>query len=445
MKDLYTFDYSVPRALETYEQVRAAYARIFAELKLPVLVAQASSGDMGGDLSHEYHLPALAGEDDVITCNACGYVTNVEVVEPRRPEVLAEQESPLPVSVWRGVSKDRRKLVNVWYPSADTDRNTGERRCYELEDVNIYAVKDIVPDLDAGVANPLPFWTAALEGADGTPSAAGKDRIEVINIVDGRLPPSITQRLQRPDGVFPILPPKVGQDVRPSSFTSSIASPGDHESHPWNFLSMKTGDRCPKCATGTLAVQRAIELGHTFHLGTRYSTPLAANVTGPASIVGAGEDAGAAADKAPAGAADVSVTVPMQMGCHGIGVSRVLAAAAAHLSDARGLNWPRVIAPYEAVVVCTPQHLPDGEAVYDALAAGGVDAVLDDRAASASESGLPFKMKDADLLGYPVLVVLGRAWRERGRCEVQCRRLGVREELALGELAGRVGELLDQL
>ncbi|MDA4133855.1 MAG: hypothetical protein OK454_12140, partial [Thaumarchaeota archaeon] len=177
MKDLYTFDYSVPRALDTYEQVRAAYARIFAELKLPVLVAQASSGDMGGDLSHEYHLPAAAGEDEVITCDACGYVTNVEVVEPRRPEVLAEQqEPPLPVSVWRGVSKDRRKLVNVWYPSADTDHKTGESRSYEPEDVNIYAVKDIVPDLDASVANPLPFWTAALEG-----EADKEDRIEVIN------------------------------------------------------------------------------------------------------------------------------------------------------------------------------------------------------------------------------------------------------------------------
>lgn len=132
----------------------------------------------------------------------------------------------------------------------------------------------------------------------------------------------------------------------------------------------------------------------------------------------------------------------MQMGCHGIGISRIIGAVASLLSDSRGLNWPRVIAPFEAVVLSAAKgEEGDAVGVYDALRKGDVDVVLDDRA----DKGLGWKLRDADLIGYPVVIVLGRGWRERGEVEVQCRRLGVKRDIRLSEVQGEVERLLAQL
>lgn len=129
------------------------------------------------------------------------------------------------------------------------------------------------------------------------------------------------------------------------------------------------------------------------------------------------------------------------MGCHGIGVSRLIAAIASLLADAKGLQWPRVVAPFEVAVLLGPGASSEGDAerVYDEVATEA-DAVLDDRG-----KGLGWKLKDADLIGYPVVVVLGRGWKEKGVVEVQCRRLGVRREVEVSELRAEVGGLLAQL
>ena len=145
------------------------------------------------------------------------------------------------------------------------------------------------------------------------------------------------------------------------------------------------------------------------------------------------------------------------MGCHGIGVSRLIGAVAAVMSDATGLNWPRAIAPFEVVVVATKELEDDAVKVYDSLASGGgvrggdtstfssssprFDALIDDR-----ERSLMWKLRDADTVGYPVIIVLGRAWKSDRKCEVQCRRLGkLRTEVAFEELPGFVGSLLQKL
>ncbi|EFX06114.1 prolyl-tRNA synthetase [Grosmannia clavigera kw1407] len=294
MKDLYTFDTTVEAALATYEQVRAAYAAIFAELRVPVRVARASSGDMGGDLSHEYHLAASLGEDDVASCRACGFAGNTEITH-------------------------------------------------------------------------------------------------------------------------------IGPDSRPA----------------------RSGDDCPDCgAAGSLQVERAIELGHTFYLGTRYSEPLNVRVQGDQNT--------------PA-----TSTITPLMGCYGIGISRILGAVADHLADPTGLRWPRAIAPFEvAVVAAGGSPLAQvAERVYDELTANTetrLDALLDDRPAAS----LPYKLKDADLTGYPVVVIVGAAWRRStatatdssapnisldGLCEVQCRQLGLRQDVPLSELKTFVSGLLAQL
>ncbi|KAH7218241.1 hypothetical protein DER44DRAFT_649795 [Fusarium oxysporum] len=367
MKDLYTFDLTTLEAVETYRQVSAAYRAFFDELKLPYLVAEASSGDMGGDLSHEYHLPSSVGEDTVINCDSCGYTANDEVAALRPPSTAYDGSESPPAShfrVWRGISKDRKALINAWYPrSSGASAESG---------LNLHAVKSAVPELDATIEDPLPLWGASLES--GT--------TKVINVVDGRLVPvfeSVRDQL-------PLLP----EDLQPYqveySTIDSTASGGG-----LNLARITDGDACPRCEEGALKIHRALECGHTFQLGTRYSVPLDACVTIPRSGI-------------PAAAAEEGLIpgsrIPLQMGCHGVGVSRIFGAVAEILADEQGLNWPRAIAPFEVAIIPAPDLAEDSLRIYDLLAAGdnsrnGLDVVLDDR-----QRSFVWKMKDADMVWF---------------------------------------------
>jgi prolyl-tRNA synthetase len=282
MKDLYTFDTSQEAALETYAQVRAAYARFFAEFKLPIVVAEADSGTIGGDLSHEYHLVSKKGEDAVFQCGGCGFAANEEVLND---------------------------------PRADRE--------------------------------------------------------------------------------------------------------------------------CPKCHKPALIEHKAIELGHTFYLGTKYSEPLGAKI---------------AAEKGSTAKENLTA---IEMGCHGIGVSRMIASIADVLSDDRGLNWPAAMAPFDAVVVHGKGLESDAESVYNTLTAsqplssGGPTSEQQPRSLDVTvdvrDKEMGWKLKDADLIGYPVIIVLGRTWATGRECEVQCRRLGVKQNVSVGQLRDYVCGLLDKL
>lgn len=426
MKDLYTFDYSLQSALETYEEARAAYNRLFSELKLPYLVAEASSGDIGGDLSHEYHLPSSIGEDNVISCTDCNYVANEELATSR--PILPQDGSHTSginasngttAEVWRGISKDRKTLINVWYPASFTDA-----------DINTHALKSVLPGLDSSIEHVLPLWESALNPS--TSSISGQ-RPQLLNITDYRLGPQFAETLESEPSQFPILPPESSFEL--SQLDQQYIRPTKGE--PFNTIRIHDGDRCPRCTSGKLKVQKAIELGHTFHLGTKYSDALDARVQIPSATV---EDAHAVPTQSPS-----MTSVSMQMGCHGIGVSRIIGAVADHLADERGLNWPRVIAPFEVVVIPGRNTEEDATAVSDSLTKSSgnfppVDLVLDDR-----DESFPWKLKDADLVGYPVIVILGRKWTSDRMCEVQCRRLGPVQYVPLDQLQEHVNKLLAQL
>jgi prolyl-tRNA synthetase len=133
------------------------------------------------------------------------------------------------------------------------------------------------------------------------------------------------------------------------------------------------------------------------------------------------------------------------MGCHGVGVSRIFGAVAEILADERGLNWPRAIAPFEVAIIPASDLAEEPLRIYDTLAINNgtrstFDVVLDDRKRS-----FGWKMKDADMVGYPVLVILGRSFKENGTCEVQCRRLSVKENVKVDALPEFISGLLDQL
>lgn len=445
MKDLYTFDYNSSKALVTYYKVRDAYVEIFNELKLPFLVAEADSGDIGGDLSHEFHFPSAKGEDHIVSCSGCGYVANEELAESAIPSILSRnrEHSSLPstdhavpisgLQVWRGVSRDRLSLVNVWYSSL-LSPDQGNIPGSDVSEVNMHAVKAIFPDVDSSVDNPVSLWPTSHD-----PERLQRSSMKLINLVDCRLTQSVVEGIQQADPAVPSWP--IGSQP-PSHVSVETITRHPGTGMLLDLLRVKDGDSCPRCTDGTLKVQKAIELGHTFHLGSRYSDPMSASISVPIEALAEERTFSKTQEK---GASDQQV--PYQMGCHGIGVSRMIGAVADTLADEKGLNWPRVMAPFEAVVVPSKGLENEALEVYDVLSARNkisnipdLDIILDDRAQS-----FPWKMQDADLVGYPVIVVVGRRWKADGLCEVQCRRLGIRVDVSVARLRDFVEEILTKL
>lgn len=385
MKDLYTFDISHEAAIESYRQVAGAYKAVFDKLKLPIIVAEASSGDMGGDHSHEYHLAHAIGSDTVLTCNSCNYAANDEVAvsRPRKPST---GEAPDDVLVWQGVAKDRKTLVKAWYCSGSEYGSSRQ--------INIHAVKSMVPDLDGSITS---------EEVSGVMNDSQPE--SVLNLVDSSLSADHLNNTE-------------DHGIRQSTISKQA------DGSRLNLLTLADGDGCPRCETGALKTHRALELGHTFYLGTRYSKPLNARVTLPQ------------APKEP---------VELEMGCYGIGVSRIFAAVAEHMVDDKGLNWPRAIAPFEVVVIPTSGATEDVLSFYDRLAESSsqgsrLDAVLDDRNQSFGR-----KMQDAETTGYPVMIILGKQWKAEGLVEVQSRRLGIKEKVSVQDITPYLQDLLSKL
>ncbi|KAL2832720.1 hypothetical protein BJY01DRAFT_225772 [Aspergillus pseudoustus] len=429
MKDLYTFDHSVEEALKTYELVRDAYTRLFDELKLPYLTAAADSGNMGGSLSHEFHFTSAKGEDSVVSCSNCDSVYNEELADGKAYSTAADEADSgpgfdievAPVSsgarvstgLWMAISKDKRTLLRGWYPHFTMQHATTEP---VQREVNSHAVKAIASaagiELDIGVENPLEQWAAHAKAPKALSNGSTERPPQVLDLYD-----SLVRAYKRPP--LSDLLQEADCAVEDLKYLRLDTFPGTN--HGLNLVKVHDGDQCPKCTKGLLKTHTAVELGHTFHLGTRYSDVLAASVM-----------------------IDGGATVPMQMGCHGIGVSRMITAVADTLADSKGLNWPRALAPFELIVVPTKGTEKDAERIYDELIsdkASPIDAILDDR-----DKPMGWKLGDADLIGYPIIVVVGKGWKKQRTVEVQCRRLdNLRQEVALKELSSFVQGILRQL
>lgn len=437
MKDLYTFDHSAEGAMKTYQMVRSAYTALFKELKVPFLVAQASSGDMGGSLSHEFHFPTPKGEDTLVSCSKCDQVYNEELATGKAGEHdapnlthntgFATDETQVGTApaisngLWMGISRDKKTLIRCWYPKYVIDEASQQPVDREPNSHAIQAVASLAGfDIDARIEHPLQQWAAQMK-SDKTSDLTPRTH-KVLDLYDCRV-----RAFQRPP-LSDILESAgcSAEDIQYSMMDRFPATASGLN------LVKANGEKCPKCTEGVLSSHTATELGHTFHLGTRYTEPFKAAVTIPEVL----EETGPSSNR--------SKLSLIEMGCHGIGVSRLIAAVADILADNKGLNWPRAIAPYEVIVLPMPIHCPesDAEMVYDALASdkGNMDVVLDDR-----DKQPAYKLGDADLIGYPVLVVLGRAWNERQMAEVQCRQRRVRREVPLGELPRFVRSLLEKL
>ena len=434
MKDLYTFDWTEIAAKQTYDTVKAAYSTFFSDLKLPYIVADASSGAMGGNLSHEYHVASIKGEDKVISCADCAYTANEELAERRDrpseptvsipPDSLSSLEGSMyskadgnPALRWQFfITKDHRTLIQAVAPTA-VDAKT-------WPGFNSKLLKQLYT-VDTSIQNPRDVFIDQAKVISQTSNASGHPRI--ICALDRRI--SCNDFRQRAVSI------------------GGMAIQVEVHKPELELTMIEEGDKCPneQCSSGRLRIRKCIELGHTFYLGTRYSEPLDAKVSGPSAHTRS--DHGEVENNHSPHqniTSQGSSGIPMYMGCHGIGISRLIAAVADINKDEKGLNWPRAMSPFEAVIIPAVGRDHEATEVYDLLNNGvnAVDCIIDDR-----DHGFGYKMRDAELIGYPIIVRIGRAWEEDPRkCLVQCRRAGRYErDVPLQGLKDEVLGLLDQL
>lgn len=410
MKDAYSFDVDAAGLDRSYEAERLAYERIFGRCGLEFVAVQAHSGAMGGTGSQEFMVRTDAGEDLVAACPACRYAANTETATSRLPP---ERDAAAPAAPERfatpGVvtidaleqppySVAARQQLKTLVVAADERLILAVvRGDHELNEAKLQTATG------ASVVRPArPEEIPPLMGAHaGSLGAVAFTRAPVF--VDAAL----AGRTNMVTGAN-----QDGFHLRGVDVQRDLLAHGT----PAELRTVQAGEGCPRC-DGTLDVFKALEVGHIFKLGTRYSVAMKAHVL----------------------TADGSET-PLVMGCYGIGVERIMAAAVELHHDAGGIRWPLSIAPYHATVLTLgrePELARAAEQVCAALAAAGVDVLYDDR-----DERPGVKFKDADLIGIPIRIAVGKRGLADGKVEWKLRSETQVEMLALGEVAARASALL---
>jgi len=412
MKDAYSFDLDAAGQRESYRRMYDAYHRIFERCGLTFRPVEAQSGEMGGDVNHEFMAVAAVGEDDFVWCKACDYAANVEAARrraPHEPDGAAPPPDIAPrdtvhtpdlgaitaVSTFLQVAPDRMLKCIAF----DVDGELGlalvpgDREVNEIalaaalapKHVRLFADADFEahPELAKGYIGP-DFPAAVVVVADPAVAApigwvTGANEVDhhVRNVVLGR----------------------------------------DFHVDVWaDLVTIVSGDRCPRCQE-PLSVDRGIEVGHVFQIGTKYSVALDANYTD-----------------------EHGDQHPMVMGCYGIGVTRVVAAIVEEHHDEHGIAWPAALAPFDVHLVAVPgrgEHAAEvfsqAERIYAELTGRGVDVLYDDRDASPG-----VKFADADLIGVPTQIVVGAKGLAKGMVERKDRATGTRDDVPVGEIVNRL-------
>ena len=425
MKDAYSFDRSEEAAGRSYDLMFAAYKRIFDRLGLEYRAVAADTGAIGGDRSHEFQVIADTGEDAIVYCPDSDYAANIELAEAvsllaRRAEpARALEKTPTPgkatceeVAALLGVAlattvkslvlatddvdeKGQPAGVTVWLLLVRGDHALNEVKAGKL------------PGLKAGFR----FATEAeiLEHFGCKPGYLGPIGLKKpVKVIADRTVAHMADFIcGANDADFHFTGVNWGRDLPEPDLVADLRN-------------VVEGDPSPD-GRGVLAIQRGIEVGHVFYLGTKYSKAMNATFLDE--------------DGKPK---------HFEMGCYGIGITRILGAAIEQNHDARGIIWPRAIAPFE-VVICPvgwgkSQAVRDeAQKLYDALVATGVDAILDD---SDERPGVMFA--DWELIGVPHRVTIGDRGLKEGVVEYQGRRDAEAAKLPAGEVLGHVLDRLKQ-
>jgi prolyl-tRNA synthetase len=405
MKDSYSFDRDEEGLAASYELHRRAYARILDRCELRWYEVESDVGMMGGSGAHEYMAPCAAGENEVAL--APGYAANLEVAsaEPQPielPPALDEpREAPTPglttvdeVAAALGVPPGAAlKAIPVIVEGRGMVLALvrGDHRLNEIKLANA---------LGAGFRQAT---TEEIEAELGPPGFIGPVGAQVPVVKDAAI---------QGGGYF------AGAN-RADAHLIGVEPGRDFAFTELDFRTVEAGDRTP--AGDPIEIETAIEIGNIFKLGTRYSEPLGATYLDPD-----GKER------------------PIVMGSYGIGPARIVAAAIEQNADEKGIVWPPALAPWELHLIALGKPGEEAheaaERLYEQLSEAGLEPLFDDRAAGPGE-----KLTDAELLGCPLRIVVGRRTLAEGEVEAQERRSGAEHRLAVADAARRAGEILDSL
>ena len=394
MKDAYSFDADEAGLLDSYEQMAAAYRRAFSRCGMSVVQLEAYPGAIGGTVNHEFTQPSEHGEDTFVACDTCAYAANTDVASgtigtydfgeaPPQPEKVRTPGKVTVDDVASFLDTEPRRLAKAMlYVSGDElvcavipgDRELNE---FKLSKALGGAPVELLSDegfserrIAKGFSGPVGIGVRtiadrSLDGARNLVTGANEADHHLVGVVPGR-------------------------DFTAESYADLVVA--------------EDGDTCERCG-GKLAISRGVEVGHIFQLGTKYSEAMGATF----------QDADGDAK-------------PFVMGCYGLGVSRTVAAIVEAYHDERGIRWPRAVAPYEVVIVVLSQD-ERATAIADELERGleaaGVGVVVDDRLGVSAG----VKFADADLIGYPLQVVVGKSFLASGELEAKVRATGERNEI----------------
>jgi len=419
MKDSYSFDLTDEGLELSYQKHRDAYITTFERLHLKYNIVKAVSGAMGGSKSEEFLAPCPTGEDTYVLCPKCGFAANVEAmvtkvapVDSSKVPAMEELDTPNTPTIDSLVD-----VLNEKFGGGFTGAST-------LKNVLLMADNKAISVLVPGDREvDLKRLQAGL---------AGVEELRVFEEADFAKHPGLVKGYIGPQdaGKFGIT---VYADPRVAPGTSWVTGANKKDRHARNVVNgrdftpdayveaaeIREGDSCPECATAVV-IDRAIEIGHIFQLGRKYADSLGLTVldqNGKSQVV--------------------------TMGSYGIGVSRAVAAIAEQSYDEIGLVWPLEVAPAKVHIVATgKEDLPFDTAldVATKLEAGGITVMLDDR----RDPSAGVKFKDAELIGIPVIVVVGKSLAD-GKIELRNRKSGEKSEVAVGDAISAVTSLIASL
>ncbi|MBM3675961.1 MAG: proline--tRNA ligase [Actinobacteria bacterium] len=423
MKDAYSFDVDVEGLGVSYQEMYDAYHRVFTRCGLTFRSVEGEAGEIGGDVNHEFMAVAAVGEDDFVWCKQCDYAANVEVA--RRSAEHPAHHAVVPAA-------DAAPVEKVHTPQLPGIAGVAEHLGAAASEL----LKCIAFDVDGELGLALvPGDREVNEFALARAVTPRKARLYTDDDFAAR--PALPKGYIGPGyegAVLVVADPSVRA---PRGWITGANEVDHHVRHVrldrdfrvdvWaDLVTIVSGDPCPNCS-GPLSVDRGIEVGQVFQLGTKYARALGAFYTD-----------------------ERGDQHPMVMGCYGIGISRVVAAVVEEHHDEHGIAWPAALAPFDVHLVVLPgkgdaadEVRRTADALYDALRGAGLEVLYDDRDASPG-----VKFADADLLGMPVQLTLGAKGLARGIVERKVRASGERNELALtddvltvgpGELRAAVG------
>jgi len=412
MKDAYSFHLTEESLQETYDKMHAAYSRIFTRLGLDFRPVLADTGSIGGARSHEFHVLASSGEDDIAFSTESDYAANVELAEalapagerPAAAATLNKVSTPSVTSI-----EDVAKFLNagpaqvlkaIVVRGEHTEENaSGEPAPVVLFLRGDHELNEIKAEKIPGVAAPLQFASdAEITAAGGVSGFTGPQGLTVKCYAD---------RSAAHMADFICGANEDGMHFTGFNWERDCALPEVRD-----LRNVVAGDPSP-CGKGVLEIKRGIEVGHIFQLGTKYSAPMKATV-----LDENGKDR------------------TLIMGCYGIGVSRVVASAIEQNHDDNGIIWPDAIAPFHIGIV--PMNLHRSEAVqqateklYAELQAAGFEVYLDDRDKKTSPG---VKFADMELMGLPHRIVISDRGLEENTVEYAARRNGEKKDIAISDI-----------